>query len=110
MCGRYALSRPPELIASLFGVTLLSQMREAPPRYNVAPGEAAPVVRRLGAGAPRRLDALWWGLIPYWAKNEKIAGQTINARAETADTRPAFRTAFQRRRCIVPADGFYEWK
>lgn len=67
-------------------------------------------MRRVRTDSPRTLDALWWGLIPYWAKDEKIAGQTINARAETADTRPAFRNSFRHRRCLVPADGFYEWK
>ncbi len=107
MCGRYALTSPPELIATLFGITLLGQMRA---RYNIAPGQSAPVVRRHDAASPRSLDALWWGLIPPWSKDAKIASQTINARAETAEVRPAFRKAFRSRRCLVPADGFFEWK
>jgi putative SOS response-associated peptidase YedK len=107
MCGRYALTSPPELIATLFGITLLGQIRA---RYNIAPGQAAPVVRRAASGSARSLDLLWWGLVPHWAKDEKIGTQTINARAETADVRPAFRSAFRHRRCLVPADGFFEWK
>lgn len=107
MCGRYALTSPPELIATLFGITLLGQMRA---RYNIAPTQSAPVVRRVTSASARTLDPLWWGLIPGWAKDEKIGIQTINARAETADVRPAFRNAFRHRRCLVPADGFYEWK
>lgn len=105
MCGRYALTSPPELIASLFGITLLSQIRA---RYNISPTQSAPVVRQRKEG--RALDELRWGLVPHWAKDEKIGLQTINARAETADAKPAFRGAFRRRRCLVPADGFYEWK
>lgn len=85
------------------------------PRLNIAPSQTALVVRA-SAGVdgpsigPRRIDSLRWGLIPHWAKDEKIAYRTINARAETVATLPAFRDSFKRRRCIIPASGFYEWQ
>ena len=77
------------------------------PRFNIAPGQFAPVIR-LDDGKPRGND-LRWGLIPCWAKDAKIAFQCINARSETVAEKPAFRSAFKSRRCLVPADGFYEW-
>lgn len=79
------------------------------PRYNIAPSQAAPVVR-VGTDGGRRLDALKWGLVPFWAKDPSIGGRTINARSETASTSPAFREAMRARRCLVPASGFYEWQ
>jgi putative SOS response-associated peptidase YedK len=106
MCGRYSIVSNFEAVRRLFGLT------NAPnwwtPRSNVAPTQEAPVVR-LGDGG-RELVQLRWGLVPYWAKDPKIGYSTINAQAETAATKPAFRDAFTRRRCLVVTDGFYEWK
>lgn len=78
------------------------------PRYNLAPSQSAAVVRN--DGAERRLSMLRWGLIPGWAKDPSIGHKLINARAETAATKPSFRSAFTKRRCLVPADGYYEWR
>jgi putative SOS response-associated peptidase YedK len=77
-------------------------------RYNIAPMQMAPVAREGIKG--RRADRLRWGLIPSWARDEKIAGQTLNARCETVAVKPAFRSAFKTRRCLVPSSGFYEWQ
>lgn len=105
MCGRYSLTHTAQDIGARFEV-------EAPadfsPRYNVAPTQEMPVVRAADSGA-RRCDALRWGLIPFWADDEKIGNRMINARSETAAQKPSFRAAFRRRRCLVVADGFYEW-
>ena len=79
------------------------------PRYNVAPGQDIAVVRA-GTGAGRGLAMLRWGLIPAWAKDPTIAWKLINARSETAAEKPSFRAAFRSRRCLIPADGFYEWQ
>jgi hypothetical protein len=79
-------------------------------RYNAAPTQDLPVVLRDPESGERRLEALRWGLVPFWAKDAKIAYSTINAMAETVATKPAFRDAFKSRRCLVPADGFYEWQ
>lgn len=109
MCGRFTIKTPLQEIKEEF------QIDEAPEdlgeaRYNVAPTQPVPVVRRVDAGR-RRLDLVRWGLIPFWARDAKIGYRTINARAETIDQAPAFRGAFSRgRRCLVIADGFYEWK
>lgn len=80
-----------------------------PPRYNVAPTQEAPMVRPLPDGG-RELSNLRWGLIPLWAKDKKIGAQCINARSETVATKPAFRDAYKRRRCLAPASGYYEWR
>ena len=80
------------------------------PRYNIAPTQSSPVVRRNAESGRRELALLRWGLIPSWAKDPKIGYSTINARADSLATKPAFRTAFQRRRCLVVVDGYYEWK
>lgn len=107
MCGRYSLTTAPEAMRRLFRVK--SPLPNIPARYNVAPRQDMPVVR-LTNGSQRELALLRWGLIPFWAKDEKIGYRTINARAETVDVKPAFRAAFRARRCLVPADGFYEWR
>lgn len=106
MCGRYTLSSPPDLVGELVGLDETPRLR---PRYNIAPTQLVPAVRQ-DPGGGRRLDELRWGLIPHWAKEASIGNRMINARVETAASKPAFRQAFRRRRCLLPADGFYEWK
>ena len=106
MCGRFTQQRPTAELAALFNAEL--PPAELEPTYNLAPtDEAAVVVER---GDRRAIRAYRWGLIPSWAKDEKIASKLFNARAETLATSGAFRESFRRRRCIVPADGFYEWQ
>jgi putative SOS response-associated peptidase YedK len=105
MCGRYSITTAPEAIRRLFAV---SDMINLEPRYNMAPMQSAPVIReRDGA---RHMDMLRWGLVPSWAPDESRAASLINARSETVAEKPAFRDAYQKRRCLVPADGFYEWR
>lgn len=106
MCGRYTLSTPGELVAELFD---LEQAPELAPRYNIAPTQEAPVVRLDPAGR-RHLAQLRWGMVPHWAQDPGIGSRMINARAETVASKPAFRESFRRHRCLVPADGFYEWR
>jgi putative SOS response-associated peptidase YedK len=106
MCGRYSITSPTEAIQKLFQVP---ERPNLPPRYNVAPTQEVPAVR-LGEDGARHLALLRWGLIPFWAKDAMIGNRLINARAESAATKPAFRAAFKARRCLVVADGFYEWK
>ncbi len=106
MCGRYVLTSPGEAIAEHFRLTDLPAY---PPRYNIAPTQTALVVRATPAGG-REAVGLRWGLIPFWAKGPSIGSRLINARAEGLVDKPAFRAAFRRRRCLVPADGFFEWR
>jgi len=106
MCGRYVLCITSDELAEAFDIH--SPPRLAP-RYNIAPTQDAPVIRRLGAGAPRTAEMLHWGLVPFWADDPNIGARMINARAESVADKPAFRAAFRRRRCLVPANGFYEW-
>lgn len=109
MCGRYVSASPPDELARYFaadlGATLAGVETEA--NYNVAPTSSVPAVRALDGH--RELDLFRWGLVPFWAKDLKIGARMINARSETVATKPAFRQAFTRRRCLIPADGFYEW-
>ena len=107
MCGRYTLSSPIEVIAELFG---LAEMPPLQPRFNMAPTQEAPVVRVEPPGSPPSLALLRWGLVPYWAKEASIGNRLINARAESAAEKPAFLLSFRKQRCLVVADGFYEWK
>lgn len=110
MCGRYALfSSIPDVLAAL-GLADESELGLAgyPARYNIAPTQAAPVLRRAERGL--ELALLRWGLIPSWAKDEAFGARCINARSESAADKPSFRSAYRHRRCLVPADGFYEWK
>ena len=108
MCGRYSITTPVEGLRQLF---LFEEMPNLAPRYNVAPTQEVPVVRRESVGeGGRHLRMLRWGLIPSWAKDRKIAYKTINARAETVAEKPSFRSAFRKRRCLILADGFYEWR
>jgi putative SOS response-associated peptidase YedK len=107
MCGRYTLQASPEEIAAQFAI-------EVPPlfkaRYNIAPSQNVAAVCLKPDTSRRELVQLRWGLIPSWAKDPKIAYSTINAKAETVAEKPAFRSAFRKRRCLIPASGFYEWQ
>jgi putative SOS response-associated peptidase YedK len=107
MCGRYTISTPPQVVAELFD---LPGIPSYPSRYNLAPTQEAPVVRVVRPGEPRRLDLVRWGLIPSWAKGAAIGNRMINARSEGVADKPAFRSSFKKKRCLVAADGFYEWK
>src|SRR5262245_24458061 len=107
MCGRYTLSTPADDLALLFDI---SELPLVAPRYNTAPTQQAAVVRVTAPGEPRRLDLLKWGLIPYWAKEASIGNRMINARAESVAEKPAYKTSFKNKRCLIPADGFFEWK
>jgi putative SOS response-associated peptidase YedK len=109
MCGRFARRSTQEVLADWFGVEL-EDMPWFAPSFNVAPQSTQPVVR-INADTGRREFALMrWGLIPYWAKDAKVGYSTINARAEEVAAKPLFREALKRRRCLVPADAFYEWQ
>ena len=107
VCGRYVQASSPELLAERFGVDDV-WIDEHAPVYNVAPRAEMPAVRR--REERKVLSSLRWGLVPSWAKDPKMGDRLINARAEDVADKPAFRTAFARRRCLVPADGFYEWQ
>lgn len=104
MCGRYNLRTPTSVLARQFS---LLEPPALPPRYNIAPTQQAPIIRQMGD--ERRLALVRWGLVPPWADDLAIGNRLINARSETAASKPAFRKAFRRRRCLLPADGFYEW-
>jgi putative SOS response-associated peptidase YedK len=105
MCGRYAITKAPEAMRRLFGYP---EQPNFPARYNVAPTQPIPIVR-LFEGR-RQFVLVRWGLIPAWVKDPKTFTLLINARGETVNDKPAFRNAMKYRRCLVPADGFYEWK
>jgi len=106
VCGRYTLSVPLSNLVDAFDVS--PPEFEYIPRFNIAPTQDAPVVAQDEGG--RRMGLLKWGLVPSWAKDPAMGSRMINARAETVAEKPAFRGAFRRRRCLVPADGFFEWK
>lgn len=125
MCGRFVAASPPDEMAKYFGAAPPDAL--LPENYNVAPtsdiyalvADAVPEVDTASSAAvqpvappvpPRRLETFHWGLIPMWAKEQKIGNRMINARAETVESKNGFRAAFKRRRCLIPADGFYEWK
>src|SRR3954464_14886989 len=110
MCGRAKLEGDISQIKIAFRVLPDYPTPNFAPSWNVASTDSLPVVRYDPRAGHRTLDLMRWGLIPYWAKDIKIGFSTINAMAETIDTKPAFREAFQRRRCMVPVDNFYEWK
>jgi SOS response associated peptidase (SRAP) len=105
MCGRYRLSRRKQMIEEYFST--VSGEDDWNPRYNIAPTQPVPVIRQNPKEPRRELSLLRWGLIPSWAKDPSIAVQMINARSETAATKPAFRDPLTSRRCLIPADGFY---
>lgn len=106
MCGRFAFYSPAEAAAGLFGFEASTPTE---PRYNIAPTQPIPVVRNARSGG-REFVMLRWGLVPFWAKDASIGNRMINARAETLAEKPAYRNAYEKRRCLVLADGFYEWR
>ena len=110
MCGRVHLSSDVTEIKLVFGIPPERPTPNLAPSWNVAPTDPLPVVRFDVEARERSLDAMRWGLVPFWAKDIKVGFANINAMAETVDIKPAFREAFQRRRCLVPVDNFYEWK
>src|SRR5262245_56364130 len=105
MCGRYAITTAPEAIRRLFGYP---EQPNFPPRYNVAPTQPVPIVRVVEG--KRAFALVRWGLIPGWVKDPRTFSLVINARGESVLDKPAFRNAMKRRRCLFPADGFYEWR
>lgn len=107
MCGRYRLSRRKQLVEEYFDTA--DWQDDWTPRYNIAPTQPVPVIRQNPREPVRELSLMKWGLIPSWAKNPSIATSTLNAKSETAGTKPAFRDPLKFRRCLIPADGFYEW-
>jgi putative SOS response-associated peptidase YedK len=105
MCGRYNITTAPEQVRALFRYP---EQPNFPPRYNVAPTQPIPIVRIADGG--RHFALVRWGLIPPWVKDPRTFTLLINARAESVNEKPAFKNAMKRRRCLIPADGFYEWK
>ncbi|PHJ60457.1 hypothetical protein VF14_14740 [Nostoc linckia z18] len=107
MCGRFTLNQPVEALAKIFDV---QQLPDLPAEYNIAPTQKVATLLQNPESKKREFQQLHWGLIPSWAKDPGIGAKTINARAETVAEKPAFRSAFKHRRCLVLADGFYEWQ
>jgi putative SOS response-associated peptidase YedK len=107
MCGRFTLTDPDAELAVQFNLPEIPDMQ---PRYNIAPTQPVAAVRLAPHSPDREMVLLHWGLIPFWAKDPSIGSRMINARSETVAEKPAFRAAFRRRRCLVVADGFYEWQ
>ena len=109
MCGRFTLRAPASVVAEQFA---LFELEPFTPRFNIAPTQPVAAVRLAAEESPPQRELAWlhWGLIPSWAKDPKIGNRMINARSETAAEKPAYRAAFRRRRCLVAADGFYEWQ
>ena len=109
MCGRFTLRSPAGVVAEQFA---LFEVPPFAPRFNIAPSQPVPVVRLALRGPQPQRELVWlrWGLVPGWAKDPAIGNRMINARSETVADKPAFRTALRRRRCLVAADGFYEWQ
>lgn len=114
MCGRYTATSPLDALAQLLDAELVlsgnATASLAPPRFNVAPTQPVAAVRHSHSRGRRILVALRWGLIPSWAEDPAIGARLINARSESVFQKPAFRAAIRRRRCVIPADGFYEWQ
>jgi putative SOS response-associated peptidase YedK len=108
MCGRYTLAESPRKLAKRFDVPETPDLPFDGQRYNIAPTQQVPIVRQ--RDNVREMVLAKWGLIPSWAKDIKIGNQLLNARADTVATKPSFRSAFKARRCLIPADGFYEWQ
>ena len=106
MCGRFAFYSPHEAVGDYFD---LPPAEELKPRYNIAPSQTVPLLRKNAVGS-RELAMLRWGLVPSWARDPAVGHRMINARAETVAEKPSYRAAFRRRRCAILADGFYEWQ
>jgi putative SOS response-associated peptidase YedK len=106
MCGRYRLARKKEILAETFDV---EDGVDWSPRYNVAPGQNVAVIRQDATRPVRSFSLMRWGLIPFWAKDANVGYKMINARSETITEKAAFREPMQSRRCLIPADAFYEW-
>lgn len=107
MCGRFIQYSDPEIYAEQFG---LDEIHAVPPSYNIAPTQQAMIIRQRPTTGLRELLHVRWGLIPYWSKGPDNRFSMINARAESVADKPAYRTAFRRRRCLIPTEGFYEWR
>ncbi|HJL14049.1 MAG TPA: SOS response-associated peptidase [Sandaracinaceae bacterium LLY-WYZ-13_1] len=108
MCARYTMATPPDELIEEFEATLAAERLE--PHYNIAPTQDAPIVIAAKETGERRLGLARFGLVPHWAKDTELGPRLLNARVETAADKPAFRDAFARHRCLVVADGFYEWR
>lgn len=109
MCGRYTLRRTAEEVAEAFGAAPVGDLEWSGPRYNIAPTQDALFIRSTESGR-RQLASGRWGLVPFWVDDPDDFPTLINGRAESAADKPSFRDAFRKRRCLVPADGFYEWQ
>lgn len=107
MCGRFTLAIAPEELAEQFQLT---EVPDFPPRYNIAPSQPIAAILKTSDRPERHFQLLRWGLIPAWSKDPAIGNRLINARGESVATKPSFRSAFKRRRCLIPASGFYEWQ
>lgn len=110
MCGRFTLDEPQEDLVERFAVTEVEPSVEVRPRWNIAPTQSILVVTASKEGDVRRLSTLRWGLVPWWAKDPAIGNRMVNARAETLAESRAYKAAFDKRRCLIPASGFYEWQ
>jgi putative SOS response-associated peptidase YedK len=108
MCGRYRLARRKQLVEEYFGA--VSEDDDWNPRYNIAPSQPVVTIRQDAREPIRMLSMMRWGLVPSWAKDPAIGYKTINARAEAVATTASFREPFKSQRCLIPADGFYEWQ
>lgn len=106
MCGRFTLTQSPDAVAQAFEI----EASEFPPRYNIVPSQPIGVILQSSDLPKRQFRLMQWGLIPSWAKDPSIGSKLINARSETVHEKPSFRAAFKRRRCLIVADGFYEWQ
>jgi putative SOS response-associated peptidase YedK len=107
VCGRFTLRTPADRLGELFD---LDDIPALEPRYNIAPTQPVAIIRTAEMSGRRELTMARWGLVPFWAKDVQMAAKSINARSESIADKPTFREAFRRRRCLVLADGFYEWK
>lgn len=107
MCGRYAFFANQQELANEFGIEIDPDL-QLKPRYNIAPSQQIPVI--ITENGKRKVILMRWGLVPFWAKDTSIGNKMINARAETIAEKPAFRQAVKKRRCLIPTNGFYEWK
>lgn len=110
MCGRFRVARKKEILEAAFDADGAMDGLDWVPRFNVAPGQQIVAVRQPAGTAPRQLSYMRWGLVPAWTNDPSIGYKMINARAETLAARPAFSEPLRLRRCLIPADGFYEWK